>query len=85
MVHVPYKGTAPALTALMANDIQVLVDVPSTLMPQVRGGKIRSLAMFSAKRIRAPRGADHRGGGGPPIESSTWCCFSLPRARRARS
>src|SRR5205814_7955628 len=56
MVHVPYKGTAPALTALMANDIQVLVDVPSTLMPHVWGGKIRSLAMFSAERIRGARG-----------------------------
>src|SRR3989440_914268 len=51
MVHVPYKGTAPALTALMANDIQILVDVPSTLMPHVRGGKIKALAMFSGKRI----------------------------------
>src|SRR5207237_4932672 len=49
MVHVPYKGTAPALTALMANDIQILIDVPSTLMPHVRGGKIKALAMFSAK------------------------------------
>jgi tripartite-type tricarboxylate transporter receptor subunit TctC len=47
MVHIPYKGTAPALTALMANDIQILVDVPSTLMPHVRGGKIKALAMFS--------------------------------------
>src|SRR6266513_2857201 len=69
MVHVPYKGTAPALTALMANDIQVLVDVPSTLMPQVRGGKIRSLAMFCAKRIQgAPEVPTIAEAGGPPIE-----------------
>src|SRR5207247_9287373 len=79
MVHVPYKGTAPALTALMANDIQVLVDVPSTLMPHVRGGKIRSLAMFSAKRIRgAPGVPTISEAGGPPIESSTWVLFLAP-------
>ena len=79
MVHVPYKGTAPALTALMANDIQVLVDVPSTLMPHVRGGKIRSLAMFSAKRIQgAPGVPTIAEAGGPPIESSTWVLFLAP-------
>src|SRR5436309_2775982 len=79
MVHVPYKGTAPALTALMANDIQVLVDVPSTLMPHVRGGKIRSLAMVSAKRIRgAPGVPTIAEAGGPPIESSTWVLFLAP-------
>jgi tripartite-type tricarboxylate transporter receptor subunit TctC len=79
MVHVPYKGTAPALTALMANDIQILVDVPSTLMPHVRGGKVRSLAMFSAKRIQgAPEVPTVAEAGGPPIESSTWVLFLAP-------
>ena len=80
MVHIPYKGTAPALTALMANDIQILVDVPSTLMPHVRGGKIKALAMFSAKRLQGdaavvPTMAE---AGGPPLESSTWVMFMAP-------
>src|SRR5205809_5716027 len=79
MVHIPYKGTAPALTALMANDIQILVDVPSTLMPHVRGGKIRALAMFSAKRIQgAPEVPTVGEAGGPPLESSTWVLFMAP-------
>jgi tripartite-type tricarboxylate transporter receptor subunit TctC len=79
MVHVPYKGTAPALTAEMANDIQILVDVPSTLMPHVRGGKIKALAMFSKERIQGaaevPTMAE---AGGPPLESSTWVLFMAP-------
>src|SRR5687768_17405024 len=79
MVHVPYKGTAPALTALMAGDIQMLVDVPSSLMPHVRGGKIKALAMFSGKRIpgaaEVPTIAE---AGGPPLESSTWVLFLAP-------
>jgi tripartite-type tricarboxylate transporter receptor subunit TctC len=79
MVHVPYKGTAPALTALMANDIQILVDVPSTLMPHVRGGKIKALAMFSAKRIQgAPEVPTMAEAGGPVLESSTWVLFMAP-------
>lgn len=79
MVHVPYKGTAPALTALMANDIQILVDVPSTLMPHVRGGKIKALAMFSGKRIQgAPEVPTVAEAGGPALESSTWVLFMAP-------
>jgi tripartite-type tricarboxylate transporter receptor subunit TctC len=79
MVHVPYKGTAPALQDLMAGNIQILVDVPSTLMPQVRGGKIKALGMFSAKRVagaaEVPTIAE---AGGPPIEGSTWVLFLAP-------
>ena len=79
MVHVPYKGTAPALQDLMGGNIQVLVDVPSTLMPHVRGGKIRALAMFSAKRIAgAPEVPTVAEAGGPPLESSTWVLFLAP-------
>jgi tripartite-type tricarboxylate transporter receptor subunit TctC len=79
MVHVPYKGTAPALTAEMANDIQILVDVPSTLMPHVRGGKIKALAMFSKNRVagagEVPTIAE---AGGPALEASTWVMFLAP-------
>ena len=79
MVHVPYKGTAPALQDLMGGNIQILVDVPSTLMPQVRAGKIKALGMFSAKRIagaaEVPTLAE---AGGPLIESSTWVLFLAP-------
>jgi len=79
MVHVPFKGTAPALIALQANDIQILVDVPSTLMPHVRGGKIRALAMFSGKRVNGaaevPTVAE---AGGPAMEAATWVMFLAP-------
>ena len=79
MVHVPYKGTAPALLALQANDIQILVDVPSTLMPHVRGGRIKALAMFSGKRVQgAAEVPTFAEAGGPPLESSTWVMFLAP-------
>ncbi len=79
MVHIPYKGTAPALQGLMGGDIQILVDVPSSLMPQVRGGKIKALAMFSGKRIAgAPEVPIIAEAGGPALESSTWVMFLAP-------
>jgi tripartite-type tricarboxylate transporter receptor subunit TctC len=79
MVHVPYKGTAPALIGLQANDIQILVDVPSSLMPHVRGGKIKALAMFSGKRVQgAAEVPTFAEAGGPPLESSTWVMFLAP-------
>lgn len=79
MVHVPYKGTAPALQDLMGGSIQVLVDTPSALMPHVRGNKIRALGMFSAKRLpSAPEVPTIAQSGGPALESSTWVMFLAP-------
>src|SRR5580765_4018161 len=79
MVHVPFKGTAPAMQAAMANDIQILVDTPSSLMPQVRGGKLRALGMFSGKRLLAyPDVPTLAQAGGPALESSTWVMFMAP-------
>jgi tripartite-type tricarboxylate transporter receptor subunit TctC len=79
MVHVPYKGTAPALAAELAGDLQVLGDVPSSLMPHVRAGKIRALGLFSAKRSAgAPEVPTVAEAGGPPIEGSTWVMFLAP-------
>jgi tripartite-type tricarboxylate transporter receptor subunit TctC len=79
IVHVPYKGTAPALQGLIAGDIQILIDVPSTMMTHVRGGKVKALAMFSSKRIagaaEVPTVVE---AGGPAIESSTWVMFLAP-------
>ncbi len=81
MVHVPYKGTAPALQDLMGGNIQILVDVPSTLMTHVRGGKIKALAMFSPRRLKsAPEVPTMSEAGGPAMESSTWLLFLAPAA-----
>lgn len=81
MVHVPYKGTAPALNDLMGGSLQILTDTPSALMPHVRSGKIKALAVFSNKRVpgvtEVPTIAE---AGGPPIEGSTWVLFLAPAA-----
>ncbi|MET0195451.1 MAG: tripartite tricarboxylate transporter substrate binding protein [Hyphomicrobiaceae bacterium] len=79
MVHVPYKGTAPALADLASGNIQVLIDAPIGVMAQVRAGKIRALAMLSKERVpgveEVPTIVES---GGPPIESSSWVMFLAP-------
>ncbi len=50
--HVPYNGSAPALTSLMANDTQLMIDVISTSLPLIKDGKIRPLAVTSTKRLK---------------------------------
>jgi tripartite-type tricarboxylate transporter receptor subunit TctC len=79
MVHIPYKGTAPALQDLMGNNIQILVDTPVSLMPHVRAGKIKALGMFSDHRISsAPDVPTVAEAGGPVMESATWVMFLSP-------
>jgi tripartite-type tricarboxylate transporter receptor subunit TctC len=53
MNHVPYKGTAPALQDLIGGQVQLMFDTPSSMLPHVRSGKIRALAMASEKRSAA--------------------------------
>lgn len=53
MVHVPYRGGAPALTALMGGQVQVMIDPVSSALPHVQSGRLRALAVTSAQRIRA--------------------------------
>jgi len=50
MQHIPYKGSGPALTDVIGGQLTFMFDSPSTVMPQLRGGKIRALAVTTAKR-----------------------------------
>jgi tripartite-type tricarboxylate transporter receptor subunit TctC len=50
VIHVPYKGGGPALTELIAGQVQALFSIALVAMPQVKAGKIRALAITSAKR-----------------------------------
>jgi tripartite-type tricarboxylate transporter receptor subunit TctC len=51
MVHIPYKGMAPALTDLISGNIQVLFDSVGTALPPISAGLVRAIAVGSAKRI----------------------------------
>ena len=79
MVHVPYKGTAPAMTDLMSNSIQILVDAPSGVGANIRAGKIKALAFFADTRLPSyPEVPTIVESGGPKLESSSWVMFYAP-------
>ena len=50
MLHVPYKGSAPALVDVIAGNATCMFDILVTSLPQIRAGKVRALAVTSAKR-----------------------------------
>ena len=81
MVHAPYKGTAPALTDLMGGQIQIMFDTPSSMMPHVKGGKIRALAMATEKRsAAAPDVPTVIEGGVPNYVYGSWAMLVAPGA-----
>jgi tripartite-type tricarboxylate transporter receptor subunit TctC len=79
MLHVPYRGSAPALIDLMAGHVQVTFDPMSSSIEYVRTGKLRALAVTSATRSEAlpdvPVVADFL----PGFEGSYWCGIVLPK------
>lgn len=50
LVHVPYKGSAPAVQDLIGGQTQILIDAGTVLLPQVKGGKLKALAVTGTKR-----------------------------------
>lgn len=50
LLHVPYKGGGPALNAIVSNEVQVIFNVVTGTLPQVRAGRLRALAVTSARR-----------------------------------
>lgn len=50
MIHVPYKGSAPAIQEMIGGQTQLLIDAGSVLIPQIKGGKLKALAVTGARR-----------------------------------
>ena len=73
IVHVPYKGSAPAVQDLMGGQTHLLVDVATVLMPQIQSGKLKAIYVTDAQRIAAlPNVATARESGFPALETSGW-------------
>jgi tripartite-type tricarboxylate transporter receptor subunit TctC len=78
-VHIPYKGGAPATQALMAGDTQFMFDNLANAMAQVKGGKLRALAVTTAKRSSlAPDLPTMAEAGLPGFDISTWYGLFAP-------
>jgi tripartite-type tricarboxylate transporter receptor subunit TctC len=79
--HIPYPGSVPALTSLMANDTQLMIDVVSTSLPQIRAGKLHALAVTGSQRLKdlpdVPTVAESAV---PGFNAATWFGVALPAA-----
>ena len=56
MVHVPYRGAAPALTDLLGGQVQVMFRAMTASIEYIRAGKLRALAVTTATRSRRAAG-----------------------------
>lgn len=73
MVHVPYRGTGPAIAGLMSGEASVMFMPTTNAVPLVRSGRLRALAVTSAKRLTAlPELATVAESGLKGYESSQW-------------
>jgi tripartite-type tricarboxylate transporter receptor subunit TctC len=81
ITHVPYKGSGPALIDLMGGQVQMSFDTLPSVIGQIRNGKIRALAVTSAKRNpQLPDVPTMAEAGVPGVEMSAWYGVYMPAA-----
>jgi tripartite-type tricarboxylate transporter receptor subunit TctC len=81
MVHVPYKGPAPALQDVLAGRVPLMCDNFSNVISHVRSGKLRPIAVTALKRHpQAPEVPTVDESGLPGFEISVWYGFAVPAA-----
>ena len=79
MTHVPYKGSAQVVNAMLAGDIQLTFDSISTSMPQIRAGRMTALAVTSARRAAmAPDVPTLAEAGVPGFDINGWYAILAP-------
>jgi tripartite-type tricarboxylate transporter receptor subunit TctC len=79
MTHIPYKGSAPALTDVIAGHVPILFSDTVPSLPQIKEGKVRALGVSTAARIpSAPDIPPIAEGGVPGFDAAGWGVFSVP-------
>jgi tripartite-type tricarboxylate transporter receptor subunit TctC len=79
MLHVPYRGSGPAVTDLLAGQVQVLFTGPPTLLEHIKTGKLRALATTSAKRLPELPDVPAVNEFLPGYEANTWYGIGAPK------
>jgi tripartite-type tricarboxylate transporter receptor subunit TctC len=79
MVHVPYKGSAPAVTDLVGGQVQLMFDNLPSSLAQIKAGKLRAIAVTSAQRAPAlPDVPTIAESGLPGFEATSWFGVLVP-------
>jgi len=79
LLHVPYKGSAPAMTDLLGGQVQFMFSDAPTALPQIKAGKVRAIAVASAQRSALlPDVPTVVESGLPGYEAYSWAGFLAP-------
>jgi tripartite-type tricarboxylate transporter receptor subunit TctC len=79
MIHVPYKGSAPAITDLLGGHVPLMFDSTVAIVPHIKAGKVRAIAVTGAKRSpELPDVPTFAEAGMPGFESYAWYGFFAP-------
>lgn len=79
MIHVPYKGSAPAITDLLGGHIPIMFDSMIAIMPHIKSGKVKPIAITSAQRSPLlPDVQTFAEAGVPAVESYAWYGMFAP-------
>jgi tripartite-type tricarboxylate transporter receptor subunit TctC len=79
MLHVPYRGAAPALTDLIGGQVQVMFDIMASSIEHIRAGKLRALAVTTATRSEGLPDIPTVGDFLPGYEANLWSGFGAPK------
>jgi tripartite-type tricarboxylate transporter receptor subunit TctC len=79
MIHVPYRGAAPAIADLIAGQVQVMFGTMPASIEQIRAGKVRALAVTTANRSEALMDIPAMSEFVPGYEASTWYGVGAPK------
>ena len=83
LVHVPYRGSAPAITALLGGQVQVVFDTMGPSIENIRAGKLRALAVTTMTRSEALPDIPIMSDFVPGYEASNWFGVGAPKATPA--
>jgi tripartite-type tricarboxylate transporter receptor subunit TctC len=79
IIHVPYKGSAPAITDLLGGHVPMMFDSTIAILPHIKAGKVRAIALTAAKRsAQLPDVPTFTEAGMPGFESYAWYGFFAP-------
>ncbi len=83
IVHVPYKGTGPAMQDLIGGRIDFLCEIIATAKPQIDGGKVKGIAIMTKTRSPVLPDLATTGEQGLDVQAYTWSSLFLPKAAPA--